>query len=47
MTYLVEGLGEFHDENVIFHVPGYVIREFKKLCFTGSVLPEAVLKRMK
>ena len=48
MAYLVEGLGEVYDEDVsllaIFHVPGYVIREFKKLGFTGSALPEAMLE---
>jgi len=48
VAYLVEGLGEVHDEDVslfaIFHVPGYVICEFKKLGFTGSALPEAMLE---
>lgn len=50
MTYFVEGLGEVHDENIslfaIFNVPGYVICEFKKLCFTGSAFSEAVLERI-
>jgi len=48
VAYHVECLGEVHDEDVglfaIFHVPGYVIREFKELSFTGSALPEAMLE---
>jgi hypothetical protein len=46
VAYRVEGLCEVHDENIslfaIFNVPGYVICEFKKLCFTGFVLFETM-----
>ena len=35
MAYLVEGLGEVHDENIslfaIFHVPGYVVHELERI----------------
>jgi len=47
VAYLVEGLGEVHDEDIslfaIFPVTGYVIREFKKLGFTGTAFPDAML----
>jgi len=35
VAYLVEGLGEVHDENIslfaIFHVPSYVVHELERI----------------